>query len=204
MESNQFSRSLGSDDLGLSRDPKRRAASRIQTIMRIGRVVTDRDEGLARIRNISDQGVSLRLLIPVMLGDILALELGEGLTVTGQVVWTSGSDCGLRFDQDIDCGEMLTRLAASSVQGRPMRLSVATPALTRGENGLRQIEITDVSQRGIKLKHDGSFTEGLKIKITLPSGRERLGVVRWSKDNFAGVLLLEPFSAEDLGSTRNL
>ena len=197
--------SLSSDDSMALQEPERRGGARIHTVMRVGRVVAMQDEGLARIKNISDQGAQLRLHIPVLVGETLTLELSEDVQITGRAVWISGNECGLQFSQNIDCGELLTRLAHCSEQGsRPVRLSVSTTAVTRGENGLRLAKVTDVSQRGMKLQHDGSLTEGLIIKISLPSGRERFGVVRWSKDSVAGIMLLKPFSAEDLGSARNL
>lgn len=190
----------------ISQDADRRALPRVKTVLRVGRAIAETDHGLVRVKNISDQGAQLRLQIPVMLGDSLTLELAEGVTMSGRVVWTAGDNCGLKFGQSIDCEALLSNLATSSQQGssRPIRLPVATSAVTRGENGVRLARVTDVSQRGMKLRHDGSFTEGLHVKITLPSGLERRGVVRWSKDNFAGVMLIEPFSAEELGSARNL
>ena len=198
--------SIAPIDDNTSQGHERRAASRIQTVLRVARVIADHDEGLARVRNISDQGAQLRLQIPVLPGDTLVLELAEGLTMAGQVVWTSGDDCGLQFYENIDCADLLAMLADYSKRSknRPVRLPVATSALTRSENGIRMAGIADVSQRGMKLRHDGSFTEGLQVEITLRSGLKRRGVVRWSKDNMAGVMLIEPFCAEDLGSAINL
>lgn len=187
-------------------DLGRRAADRIQTVFRIGRVITDHDEGLVRVRNISDHGARLCLRIPVAPGDSLTLELAEDAAMTGRVAWAEGNDCGLQFDHDIDCADLLARLADCAVKGisRPVRLPVATAVVTRSEYGIRRAEVEDVSQRGMKLRHDGCFTRGLNIQITLPSGLERCGIVRWSNETIAGVMLLEPFSADDLGSARNL
>jgi len=206
MGSEHFEQSLVSESQSAQQDTDRREDRRFQTVLRIGRVVSEHDEGLVRIKNISDHGAHLRIHIAVLTGDMLTLELAEDIKMTGRVVWTSGDDCGLKFDKSIDSAEMLSKLAAFSEQGisRPVRLPVEATALTRSENGLRLAKVTDVSQRGMKLSHDGSFTEGLSIKITLPSGLERHGVVRWSRDNFAGVMLLQPLSADDLGSARNL
>jgi hypothetical protein len=187
-------------------DPERRAVPRLQTVLRVGRVVAAHDEGLVRVTNISDQGAHLRIRLCVLAGEFLTLELAEDVRLAGRVVWTSGDECGVQFDRPIDCGALLSRLAASAAQGlaRPVRLPVAALAVIRSENGLRLAKVSDVSQRGMKLSHDGSFTQGLNIKITLASGLERLGVVRWSKDNVAGIMLLQPLSADDLGSARSL
>lgn len=185
---------------------ERRTGSRVQTVMHVTRIVAAADQGLARIRNISDQGAQLRVQLPLSLGDALILNLADGATIDGRVVWISGDDCGIKFDRHIDCAALLTKLAAGAKQGssRPVRLPVATSAVTRGANGVRLINVMDISQRGLKLKGDGSFTEGLHVKITLPSGRERRGVVRWSHDNIAGVMFLEPLRVDELGSTHDV
>lgn len=194
------------DGIETSRNSERRNAFRVQTVLRVGRVITNGDQGLVRVRNISDEGARLSLQIPVMLGEALTLELAENVQMTGHVVWTNGDNCGLKFDQHIDCGRLLASLAAFSEKAtnRPIRIPVAKSAVTRGENGLRVAEVTDISQRGMKLRHDGSFAEGLHVKVTLPCGLARCGVVRWSEGDIAGLMLLEPFSAEELGSARKL
>lgn len=184
----------------------RRVADRVQTVFRVGRIVTAQDEGLARIRNISDCGAGLRMPAPVRLWDGVALELVDGLTLRGHVVWVRGEEFGLQFDQPINSAELLASLAVGARCGitRPVRLPVFAAALTRSDRGLRKVQMVDISQRGLKLVHDGSLTEGLSLKVTLPCGLDRPGVVRWTRDDRAGVMLLEPLSVEMLGSARSL
>lgn len=187
-------------------EQERRSTDRVQTVLLVARVIAEHDQGLARLRNVSDRGMGLQLQIPVLLGDAITVDLGEGMTVNGRVMWTCGQECGLRLDEEIDSAALLGELAARSRRGRAraVRLPVEISAMTSGDNGMRRVEVKDVSQRGMKLKHDGSLTEGLQLKIILSSGKERRGVVRWSRDNVAGLMLLEPFSTEDLGSISNL
>lgn len=187
-------------------ETERRAADRVQTVFRVGRVITAFDEGLARIRNMSDRGAGLRMPIPVTLSDSLTLELAEGMELRGQVVWKQEDAFGLQFDRPIDCTALLATLAAGLRGGttRPVRLPIATTALTRSERGLRNVRVVDISQRGLKLEHDGSLTAGLDLKVTLPCGLDRHGIVRWTRENRAGVMLLEPLSVEALGSARSL
>lgn len=184
----------------------RRADSRVQTVFRIARVITGMDEGLARIRNMSDQGACLRMLMPATLSDSLTLEFADRMEVRGQVIWQREEDFGLQFDQPINCAHFLAVLAAGARCGstRPVRLPLATTALTRSEVGLRCARVVDISLRGLKLVHDGSLTEGLDLKVTLPSGLDRLGRVRWVREDRAGVLLLQPLSVDALGSMHRL
>ena len=197
------------DSLGEQRilpEGERRVTPRVHALFRVGRIITRDDEGLARIKNISDQGTQLQLQLPVHLGETLSVQMSDKITLFGQVVWTSGEDCGLKFDRHIDCVELLAHLAASTSTGshRPFRLAVMKTAIAHAENGIHMTEVSDVSQRGMKLRHDGNFSEGLRVSVKLPSGLVRRGVVRWVSDNFAGVMLLEPFKISELGSLRSL
>ncbi|MES2699564.1 MAG: PilZ domain-containing protein [Pseudomonadota bacterium] len=184
----------------------RRTKPRFQTIMRVGRITLDDDQGLARVKNVSDNGAHLHVSIPLRLRVAVTLELAEGEALLGQVVWVADDECGIRFDQQIDCAALLRRLAQSTLNGvtRSLRLQTSKPAVIRSERGVRLAKVQDISQRGMKLLHDGSLTENMAVKITLPSGLERCGIVRWSRDNIAGVLLLQPFCTEELGWSRAL
>lgn len=185
---------------------ERRAAQRVQTVFRVARAIAAHDEGLARIRNISDHGARVRMLIPLTLSDMLTLELADGVQLGGQVVWKSNDECGLQFDSPIRCEDLLAGLAADaqSGSGRPVRLPVVTTALLRSERGLRCARVLDISQRGLKLVHNGILAEGRDLTVTLPTGHERPAIVRWTRDNLAGLMLLEPLGFEALGSAKSL
>lgn len=194
------------DIMDAAQFPDRRSGDRVQTVFRVARIIAASDQGLARVKNISDHGARLRVPIPFAPSDILTVELADGVELVGQVLWKDSGEFGLKFNQPIDCADLLATLAAGARSGttRPVRLPVATTALICSERGLRCAKILDISQRGLKLLNDGSLTQGLQVKVTLPSGFDRPGIVRWAKDKMAGVMLLEPLSVEALGSVQNL
>lgn len=191
---------------GALQSSERRTDDRVQTVFRVARIIAAADQGLARIRNMSDHGARLRVQIPVMPSDILTVELADGVELVGQVVWNDSGEFGLQFGHSIDCADLLATLAAGARSGttRPVRLPVTTTALIRSERGLRCAKIVDISQRGLKLQHDGSLVAGLYVNVTLTSGLDRRGIVRWVKDKMAGVMLLEALSVETLGSVQSL
>lgn len=185
---------------------ERRASHRTRTVYRIARVHANDDEGLGRIRDISDEGMKVSLGIPVTLGDTVSVALSDTLTLDGRVVWTNGEECGLKFAAPIDSIDVLHRTAEAirSGEARAPRLATGLRAVVASERGLRAARISDVSQRGMKVVHDGSFTPGLSVKVTLASGLQRRGVVRWVRDSVAGLMLTEPFSIQDLRSVSAL
>lgn len=191
--------------INISQDPRRGADTSLQTMRSVGRATLNADHGLVPTKNISDKRASPWPDTPLTLDDALTLELPDGGILVGRVVWTAGEDCGLTFDQSINCTALLTNTAASSQQdaARAVRLPMATSAVTCGASGTRFAKAPDVSLRDMKSGCDGSFMEGLYVEITLPFGLRRRGVVRWTKDNFAEVKIIAPLSAEKLGFGRS-
>lgn len=188
--------------LTLDLDGERREHQRLRTVYRIVPAETDQDSGLVRMRNISDRGMALEVGFPTCLGDSIRLTLAEGDVLRGTVVWSKENECGVRFDAPIDSIRVLreSAVAMRSALHRQPRLPISRKGVASSERGMRAVELRDVSQRGMKLLHDGSFTPGLHVKVSLSSGVERRGVVRWTRDRWAGVMLTEPFSARELGA----
>lgn len=186
--------------------PERREAARTRAVFRIARVQRGEDQGLGRVRNISDGGMKLETGLTIDLNDTLDVELSAGVVLQGQVVWINGSECGVRFDVPVDSAQALTDSAqeARAPHARPARLKTQIPASTHSDRGVRAVRVSDVSLSGMKLDHDGSLTAGLQVKVTLCSGIERRGTVRWVEGRVAGLLLSEPFTVEDLGSIQRL
>lgn len=186
--------------------PERRTGGRWRRLYRIAHVQTPDDDEPARILNISDEDLGLQLLVPVMLGDAVALRLNAEVVIEGRVAWTRGGDCELQLNDPIDSEALLREIAARSrsTASPPLRIPVGKPAVARSEPGLRGIRIEDASQNGMKGAHDGSFAAGLQVKVSLSPGIERRGVVRWSRGDIAGRILLEPLRLPEPGSTMDL
>lgn len=182
----------------------RRVTLRYRTVYRVAPAYTMRDSGLARVRNISDGGMALEIAFPVCLGDEIVLALSDEILLSGRVGWSTGTQCGVRFDNPIDSIMALRQSAdaARGPRGRAPRMRLTRTALTNSLRGVRVAEVLDVSQRGMKLAHDGSFTPGLRVQVRLSSGVERGGVVRWSQDGLAGLMLTDTFTPQELGSLR--
>ena len=199
-----------SSNRALTTEPAPRSESRcndgrITTVYRHVKIEHDGDEGLARCRNISAGGMRLNASIPLNLNDHVIVTFCR-TELTGQVVWLSGNDCGIAFDQPVDCEQLLHNAALDTIRGasRPHRLRASLPAKVAYEGKTCPTMVADISVRGMKIAHEGDFQPGLHVRVILNNGCEKEGVVRWSKDNIAGVILLDPFAVEDLGSVQRL
>jgi len=183
---------------------ERRVAPRSRCVYRLVRLSSPRNEGFARARNISDTGMKLEATMPLALNDSVTVAFSERIAVSARVVWTNDRECGVAFEHPIDSGALLA-LSAGETGGqdpRPLRLRASVPATVEADGRLSRTRANDVSLRDLSVAHDGTFRPGLRVRVILDGGRETDAVVRWSRDDFARLHLLEPFSVEALGSVQ--
>lgn len=180
---------------------EQRRELRTRMVYRLVRVVIDGDEGLARCRNISDNGMKLELTMPVWTDAALTVAFSPSCIVVGRVVWAQGFECGLVFDEPIDASAMLRDSAAETEAERlqGLRLTSQVPARVCFDGAAHDTMSSELTPYGMKVRHNGAFRAGLRVTVML-GGRERPGVVRWTRGDFADVVLLEPFSVSELGS----
>jgi hypothetical protein len=176
------------------------------TIYRLVQVEHDGDEGLARCRNISDTGMKLDVKMPVAVDDGVKVTFSPTFALSGRVVWLEGTKCGVAFEGKIDCADLLHRSAAEAHAdgAREPRLKINLPARVIIDGCSHRTLVSDISQHGMNLTHDGRLRPGLSVSVILRCGAKKAGIVRWANDTFAGLLLSEPFSVDDLGSKHSL
>jgi len=181
---------------------ERRRSPRLRTVYRVARVAARGDQGLARIQNISDEGLMISTSMELFRGDAVQIDLSDDCILTGLVAWYDEGRCGIQLLRPVDSSALLRRLydERHSGRGRPLRLAHSKRVVVVSEQGQRAAVLRDISQAGLKIWHKGHFSPGLAVKVLLAPGMERRGVVRWSKDGVAGIALTEILSVEELGS----
>ncbi len=117
-------------------------------LLRLGTLHYDYDSTPARLRNISATGAAIETSTALVAGAEPLLDLGEAGSIFATVVWTSGDQAGLRFNQPFDLGQ----LPKARPQGGPA--SWEPPAYlranSRGESGAdeqwRQIPLNELNK----------------------------------------------------------
>jgi hypothetical protein len=182
-------------------ETEQRSSPRNIPVYRVVKLSRQGKEGLAHCRNISDGGMKLETSMPLSLMDNLCIEISPGREVSARVVWTNGDECGVAFDTDIDCQIELRNAARLkwSERARSPRLQSSITARLASEGVSAPTTITNISQQGMLVSHTGGFSPGLHVKVALPNGSEKQAVVRWTKDNFAGLYLYDSFDVMELG-----
>jgi hypothetical protein len=186
--------------------PDRRGEVRFVTVYRLIKVEHGDDEGLGRCRNISDGGAKVELNMDLGLNSHVTIAFSPTQTVKGRVAWVNGHEYGIVFDAPIDCMSIVGQRAArgSTTKSRAPRLKTRLPAWIAYEGGTCRSIVSEISVRGMRIASATAFTPGLRVRVILAGGRECEGVIRWSRDNIAGLMLLDPIPVEDLGSVRRL
>lgn len=182
----------------------RRSDPRFLIVCRLVKVEHAGVEGLGRCRNISDGGARLELHMELHLGEHVSIAFSPVDIVSGSIVWVAGNDYGVAFDAPIDCLEVLADASRDPVPPRAPRLTTNLPAKIAYPSRARPTVVSDLSVRGTKIASTQEFHPGLHVRVILSGGREIKGVVRWTRDNIAGVMLIEPSSIEELGSVKRL
>jgi PilZ domain len=187
-------------------DLERRENRRIHTVMQVARVMRAHDVGLWRVRNISDSGMMLLTAVAVTPGERLAIALSDSVMLEGRAIWWDGQGCGVAFDRPVDCAALLGQLVAErKAPGyRPLRLPVDTRAVALCDKGMHSVRLFSLSQHGAGFSHDGCFRAGMAARLHFADGGEHRGVIRWSRDDKAGMVLLEPVPCAALESACRL
>lgn len=130
-----------------------------------------------RQRGIVDQTLAVGSIAPINLNDRVTVTLSSAV-LDGRIVWLNGQDCGVAFDQGIV-------------------LAGGSPALGPHDGPSRDAAClaADNSRGDRKAENDRNFQPGLKVRVILDDGGEADGIVRWSRDNIAGLTLLETVAA---------
>lgn len=185
---------------------ERRIQDRTRTVYRAARILTEEDEGLALLRNISDNGLSLSVALPLSEGQQLRVQLSDAIEMQGLVIWASEGKCGIEFANRIDSAHVLHQLPEHFGVGRsrPLRLQVQALATIQSETGLQAARVENISQFGLAMRSRNNFKEGMRLKVSMHDGIQCEGIVRWTRDGMAGVRLLNPLKVEMLGSAKKL
>jgi hypothetical protein len=125
---------------------------------------------------------------PRDIGDAVAVELRAGQPLEGHVVWTNGTTMGIRFDRNIDVGEMLAHdRSANGCEARPPRVQILCSARIRVGARYYNVEVQDISQGGMKVAIGDTAAVGGQAVITLEHLRPFEGVIRWCREGHAGI-----------------
>jgi hypothetical protein len=168
-------------------------------MLRVGKL-TDASgyEQLIKVKNLSAGGVMAIVTRAPSVGDQVSVELSSE-RIPASVVWIREDTAGLKFDQNVDLGELLAgRKPRHGFRARPPRLEIPCKASVRVGKTYYTVDVHDISLGGIKVEPIDEYCVGKKVVVVVESLRPIKGEVRWYSERRAGIVFDRPLDFEEL------
>jgi Tfp pilus assembly protein PilZ len=200
--SNEDERAFESTTFSLStavpRPSEQRTDDRLVPMLRVAKLISSGAEQLIRIRNISAGGLLAETTNPPQVGEQVSLELSSQ-KIPATVVWIREGSIGLKFDQNVDLGELLAgRKPRHGFRPRPPRLEVDCKASVRVGKVYYTVDVHDISLGGMKVEPIEEYCLGKDVVVVVESLRPIRGQVRWFSERRAGIVFNKPMPFEEL------
>ncbi len=178
---------------------ERRGGERVTAMLRVGKLSdADGNQQLIKIKNLSAGGVMAIVTKVPNVGDRVSVELSSE-RIPASVVWTRDDTCGIKFDQDVDLGELLAgRKPRHGFRPRPPRLNIPCKASVRVGKTYYTVDVHDISLGGIKVEPIDEYCVGKKVVVVVESLKPVKGEVRWYSERRAGIVFERQLEFDEL------
>ena len=181
------------------RPAERRNDERVAAMLRVGKLTdSSGNEQLVKVKNLSAGGVMVIVTRGPSVGDHVELELSSQ-RIPGSIIWIRDEMAGMKFDQDVDLGELLAgRKPRHGFRPRPPRLEIPCKASVRVGKTYYTVDVHDISLGGIKVQPIEEYCVGKKVIVVVESLRPIKGEVRWYSDRRAGIVFDQALDFDEL------
>jgi hypothetical protein len=199
VEEDSFESTTFTLSTAVPRPSERRGDPRLLPTLRDAKLVGPASEQLIRVRNISAGGLSAETAQqPPIVGEHVMVELSSQ-KIPSTVVWIREGTVGLKFDQNVDLGELLAgRKPRHGFRPRPPRLEVGCKASIRVGKVYYTVDVHDISLGGMKVEPIEEYCVGKDVVVVVESLRPVRGQVRWFADRRAGIVFDQDLSFQEL------
>jgi hypothetical protein len=184
---------------GVPRPAERRNDERLSAMLRVGKLTDSAgNEQLIKVKNLSAGGVMAIVTRAPPIGEAVSIELSSQ-RIPSSVAWTRDDLVGLKFDQNVDLGELLAgRKPRHGFRARPPRLEIPCKASVRIGKTYYTVDVHDISLGGIKVEPIDEYCVGKTVVVVVESLRPVKGEVRWYSDRRAGIVFERPLEFDEL------
>ena len=187
-ETTAFETTTFSLSTAVPRPSERRTDDRVLSTLQVGKLVSASGDQLIRLRNVSAGGLMGECGVPPAVGELVEVEFSSQ-RIPASVVWIREGAVGIKFEQDIDLGELLAgRKPRHGFRPRPPRLEVDCKASVRVGKVYYTVEVQDISLGGMKVAPIEEYCLGKPVTVVVESLRPVKGEVRWYSERRAGIV----------------
>ncbi len=195
----EFDSTTVSLSTAVPRPVERRIDERTSAALRVAKLSDAAGmQQLIKIKNLSAGGLMAIAPNVPEVGHHVDVELSSQ-KIPATVIWTRQGVVGLKFDQNLDLGELLAdRKPRHGFRARPPRLEITCKASVRVGKLYYSVDVHDISLEGMKVEPIEEYCVGKKVIVVVESLRPVKGEVRWYKDRRAGIVFDKPLDFEEL------
>jgi hypothetical protein len=195
----EFDSTTVSLSTAVPRPVERRTDERTSAMLRVAKLSDGGGmQQLIKIKNLSAGGLMAIASNVPEVGQHVDVELSSQ-KIPASVIWTRQNLIGLKFDQNLDLGELLAdRKPRHGFRPRPPRLEITCKASVRVGKLYYSVDVHDISLEGMKVEPIEEYCVGKKVIVVVESLRPIKGEVRWYKDRRAGIVFDKPLDFEEL------
>ena len=181
------------------RPAERRTDERVSAVLRVAKLITGPgEEQLIKVKDLSAGGLAAYVTRTPDIGERVDVELSSQ-KIPSTVVWTRGDLVGLKFDWNVDLGEMLAgRKPRHGFRARPPRLEIPCKASVRLGKVRYTVDVHDISLGGMKVEPIEEYCVGKKVIVVVESLRPINGEVRWFSERKAGIVFDKPLDFDEV------
>ena len=195
----EFGSTMVSLSTAVPRPSERRSDERLSAALRVAKLTSAAgNQQLVKVKNLSAGG--LMAIVPDVptVGEQVHIELSSE-KIPASVVWIRNDIVGLKFDQNLDLGELLAgRKQRHGFRARPPRLDIACKASVRVGKLYYSVDVHDISLEGMKVEPIEEYCVGKKVVVVVESLRPIKGEVRWYSERRAGIVFDKPLDFDEL------
>src|SRR3954452_15460882 len=181
------------------RPAERRSDERVSAMLRVGELsMASGEQQLIKIKNLSAGGLMAIVNPAPQVNEQVNVELSSQ-KIPASVVWIRDDTVGLKFDHNVDLGELLAgRKPRHGFRARPPRLEIACKASVRVGKLYYNVDVHDISLGGMKVEPIEEYCVGKKVIVVVESLRPLKGEVRWYSDRRAGIVFDKALDFDEL------
>ncbi|WP_427966339.1 PilZ domain-containing protein [Altererythrobacter sp.] len=173
-----------------------RSSPRIALLIRAAKLVSAEGEYVCVLRDVSTDGVSLRLFHDLPPGKHFDLVLQTGRNYGIEQIWTSRHEAGFRFEAPIELDKVITEKGRFPKRG--VRLALAIPITLATVQQRVNATVLNLSQQGARIACDALLAIDQNVRIEGGDLGDIRAKVRWRSGTEYGLVFEDTFTLERL------
>ena len=176
------------------RSTDRRADGRPTMVLRVGLLAYEGKSSFCILRNISTNGVQVKLYSAVCEGADVSLRVGDECPLEGRVVWARQGIAGIAFKGALDPNTLLRvrQMAAPHRRRTSPRAPASAFGILRTGGQEYSAQLCDISASGAKILTAKSVEFGPTAVLVLPNLPALRAFVRWTQGQETGLVFETP------------